>query len=73
MVVSAISCVEQRLSGVPVSVEVDVANGLPRFTGPARTPGSPERLTAPGGHPFGGAGSRWPGAVVSAGPVVEEE
>jgi magnesium chelatase family protein len=32
MVATAISCAVQGLSGVPVTVEVDVANGLPSFT-----------------------------------------
>jgi magnesium chelatase family protein len=32
MVATAISCAVQGLSGVPVTVEVDVANGLPAFT-----------------------------------------
>jgi magnesium chelatase family protein len=32
MVAVAISCAMQGLSGVPVTVEVDVANGLPSFT-----------------------------------------
>jgi magnesium chelatase family protein len=32
MVATAISCAVQGLSGIPVTVEVDVANGLPAFT-----------------------------------------
>ena len=32
MVATDISCAVQGLSGVPVTVEVDVANGLPSFT-----------------------------------------
>ncbi|MGA9114946.1 MAG: magnesium chelatase domain-containing protein [Candidatus Dormiibacterota bacterium] len=32
MVATAISCAVQGLAGVPVTVEVDVANGLPSFT-----------------------------------------
>jgi hypothetical protein len=32
MVATAISCTVQGLSGVPVTVEADVANGLPRYT-----------------------------------------
>jgi hypothetical protein len=32
MVATAISCTVQGLSGVPVTVEADVANGNPRFS-----------------------------------------
>jgi hypothetical protein len=38
MVATAISCAVQGLSGVPVTVEVDVANGLPIFQGEVGPP-----------------------------------